>query len=136
MEAAPRRAHECHQFCPASHDWEMIRAQQRNRTWYAHRDRQRKDSARGCTRQFPQNRPRLPATTRSSSENQSGTQSGTEDSVHLAAHVLVGDGFALIERGKALANLLPKPFVMVKVGRNQLAHHLVWSFACLRGDPG
>ena len=35
--------------------------------------------------------------------------SRTEDSVHLAAHVLIGDGFALIERREALANLLPKP---------------------------
>src|SRR5450759_2502981 len=106
MEAVLRRARECHQFCPASHDWEMIRAK-------------------------PQNRRRLQATTRSSS----GTQSGTEDSVHLAADVLVGDGFALIEGDKTLADLLPKPFVMVKVARNQLAHDLVRSFARLRGDP-
>src|ERR1019366_9285300 len=131
MEAVLRRVRECYQFCPASHDGEMIRAKRQNRTWYAQRDQQRKDSACGCTRQFPQNRRRLQATTRSSS----GTQSGTEDSVHLAAHVLVGDGFALIEGGEALADLLPKPFVMVKVARNQLAHDLVRSFARLRGDP-
>ena len=63
------------------------------------------------------------------------TRSGTEDSIHLSAHVLVGDGFALIEGREALANLLPKPFLMVKVARNQLAHDLVRSFARLRGDP-
>jgi hypothetical protein len=61
--------------------------------------------------------------------------SGTEDSVHLATHFLVGDGFAVIEGGEALANLLPEPFVMVEVARNQLAHDFVRSFACLRGDP-
>src|ERR1019366_3132179 len=127
MAAVLRRARECHQFCPASHDWEMIRAKRQNRTRRAQRDRQLKDSASECTRQFPQNRRLLQATIRSSS--------GTEDSVHLATHFLVGDGFAVIEGGEALANLLPKPFVMVEVARNQLAHDFVRSFACLRGDP-
>jgi hypothetical protein len=59
----------------------------------------------------------------------------TEDSVHLAAYVLVRNRLALIERSEALANLLPEPFIMIKIGRNQLAHYLVWSFARLRGDP-
>jgi len=78
-----------------------------------------------------QNRRRLQATTRSSS----GTQSGAEDSVHLAAHVFMGDSLALIEGGQALAHLLPKPFVMLKVARNQFTHYLIRAFACLRGDP-
>ena len=43
--------------------------------------------------------------------------------------------FALIERGEALANLLPEPFVMIKATRNQLAHDLVRRFTRLRGDP-
>src|SRR5271169_1122095 len=117
MEAVLTRVRECQQLCPASHDWEMFGARPQNRTWYEQRDRQPKDSARGCNRQFPQNRPRLRATTRSSS----GNQSGTEDSIHLAAHVLVGHGFALIEGGQSLANLLLKPFLMVEVARNHLA---------------
>src|SRR5271169_53210 len=130
MEAALRRVRECHQPCPASHDGEMIRAQRQNRTWYAQRYQRVKGSARGYTRQCPQNRPQLQATTRSSS----GTQSGTEDSVHLAAHVLVGDGLAAIKGGEALANLLPKPFVVFKAARNELTHNLVRRFARLRRD--
>src|SRR5271156_4539068 len=58
--------------------------------------------------------------------------SGTQDSVHLAAHVFVGDALALIERREALANLLLEPFVVVKAGRNELAHDLVRRFTRLR----
>ncbi len=59
---------------------------------------------------------------------------GTEDSVHLAAYILVGNCFALIEGGNPLANFSPKPFFMVKVASNQLAHDLIRPFASLRGD--
>src|ERR1019366_3014089 len=38
MAAVLRQARECRQFCPASHDWEMIRAKRQNRTWRAQRD--------------------------------------------------------------------------------------------------
>jgi hypothetical protein len=118
---------------PRLEDWEMIRAEQRNQV---HGMRNAIGSGRILLVDVRDNSRKIGRGFRRPFDFHRETQSRTEDSVHLAAHVLVGDGFALIERGKALANLLPKPFVMIKVGRNQLAHHLVWSFACLRGDPG
>src|ERR1700704_5851563 len=125
MEAGLRPVRECHQLC--------LSPTMRERFEWSGRIVQRQDSVCGCSQQFAQNQQRLPATIRSSIRE---PNLGTEDSFHLASYVLVGDGFAVIEGGEALTDLLPKPFVMVKVARNQLANDLVRSFARLRGDSG
>jgi len=126
MGVGSRPVRECLRPYPAARDRGTIRARKRFHKWRVRRDQLPKDSAGGCTRQFPQSRRRLQETIESSS--------GAEDSLHLAAYFLVRDRFAAIQRAEALINLLPEPFIMVEIVRDQLLHDLIGGFSCLRGD--